>query len=35
MWLAFVPLLVLGLWWPRVLWNAFMQIYFGLTGGTP
>jgi hydrogenase-4 component F len=35
MWLAFVPLLVLGLWWPRALWNAFMQIYFGLTGGTP
>jgi hydrogenase-4 component F len=35
MWLAFIPLLVLGLWWPRALWNAFMQIYFGLTGGTP
>ncbi|MFZ0761380.1 MAG: proton-conducting transporter membrane subunit [Candidatus Sulfotelmatobacter sp.] len=35
MWLAFVPLLVLGVWWPRALWNAFMQIYFGLTGGTP
>lgn len=35
MWLAFVPLLVLGLWWPRELWNAFMQIYAGLMGGTP
>jgi hydrogenase-4 component F len=35
MWLAFVPLLVLGLWWPRGLWNAFMQIYAGLMGGTP
>lgn len=35
MWLAFLPLLVLGLWWPRGLWNAFMQIYAGLTGGTP
>ncbi len=35
MWLAFLPLLVLGLWWPRGLWNAFMQIYAGLMGGTP
>ncbi|HUN84463.1 MAG TPA: proton-conducting transporter membrane subunit [Terracidiphilus sp.] len=35
MWLAFLPLLVLGLWWPRGLWNAFMQIYAGLAGGTP
>jgi hydrogenase-4 component F len=35
MWLAFLPLLVLGLWWPRTLWDAFMKIYFGLTGGTP
>jgi hydrogenase-4 component F len=35
MWLAFLPLLVLGLWWPRALWNTFTQIYLGLTGGTP
>lgn len=26
MWLAFLPLLVLGLWWPDTLWNAFMKI---------
>jgi hydrogenase-4 component F len=35
MWLAFLPLLILGLWWPRVLWDAFAKIYFGLTGGAP
>lgn len=35
MWLAFVPLLVFGLWWPQGLWKAFMQIYSGLTGGMP
>jgi hydrogenase-4 component F len=26
MWLAFLPLLALGLWWPDTLWNAFMKI---------
>jgi len=35
MWLAFVPLLVFGLWWPRAMWDAFMKIYAGMTGGTP
>jgi hydrogenase-4 component F len=35
MWLAFLPLLIFGLWWPRPLWDAFMKIYFSLTGGTP
>jgi hydrogenase-4 component F len=35
MWLAFIPLLVLGVWWPRTLWDAFTNIYFSLTGGTP
>lgn len=35
MWLAFIPLLVLGLWWPRDLWNIFVQISHDLAGGTP
>ena len=35
MWLAFIPLLVLGVWWPRTLWDAFMNIYLSLTGGIP
>jgi hydrogenase-4 component F len=35
MWLAFLPVLILGLWWPRALWDIFAKIYFGLTGGTP
>ena len=33
MWLSFVPILILGLWWPRVLWNIFITISAGLTGG--
>jgi hydrogenase-4 component F len=33
MWLAFIPLLVLGLWWPHGLWSIFTQISFELTGG--
>jgi hydrogenase-4 component F len=34
MWLAFVPLLVLGLWWPRGLWEVFTKISFQLMGGS-
>lgn len=33
MWLAFTPLLVLGLWWPHGLWNLFAQIATEMTGG--
>ena len=33
MWLAFLPLLVLGLWWPRSFWNIFAQIAHDLMGG--
>lgn len=33
MWLAFIPLLVLGLWWPHGLWNIFSQIALQMTGG--
>jgi hydrogenase-4 component F len=33
MWLAFVPLLVLGLWWPHGLWNIFAQIFHEMSGG--
>ena len=33
MWLAFLPLLVLGLWWPQGLWSVFTQISTGMSGG--
>lgn len=33
MWLAFVPMVVLGLWWPHGLWTIFTQISSELTGG--
>ena len=33
MWLAFLPLLLLGLWWPHGLWDVFAKIYSGLLGG--
>ena len=26
MWLAFLPILVLGLWWPHGLWDVFIEI---------
>lgn len=32
MWLAFVPLLVLGLWWPQHLWSVFTRISSNLLG---
>ncbi len=33
MWLAFIPLLVLGLWWPHGLWQVFAHISQELMGG--
>jgi hydrogenase-4 component F len=33
MWLAFLPLLVLGVWWPHTLWEAFARIANELGGG--
>jgi hydrogenase-4 component F len=33
MWLTLVPLLVLGLWWPDVLWTYFGTIAHGLQAG--
>lgn len=33
MWLAFLPLLLLGLWWPHGFWDVFGKIYFGVMGG--
>jgi hydrogenase-4 component F len=40
MWLAVVPLFVMGLWWPQALWEHFLGIAGSLTtaaptGGTP
>jgi hydrogenase-4 component F len=33
MWLSFVPVLVLGLWWPHTLWSIFTTISAQITGG--
>ncbi len=33
MWLAFLPLLVLGLWWPHALWDIFTRISYDVLGG--
>lgn len=33
MWLAFLPILVLGLWWPHGLWDVFLKISLEMTGG--
>jgi hydrogenase-4 component F len=30
MWLALLPLLVMGLWWPQLLWDHFQAIAHGL-----
>ena len=35
MWLALVPVLVLGLWWPQPLWDYFMTVAGQLGGGAP
>lgn len=35
MWLAFIPLLVLGLWWPHGLWSVFHKVFSDVMGGTP
>ena len=34
MWLAFVPLLVFGLWWPETIWQYFGAITHELSAGT-
>lgn len=31
MWLALIPLLAMGLWWPQVLWDHFQYIAHALT----
>jgi hydrogenase-4 component F len=33
MWLAFIPLLVFGLWWPKGFWEIFSKISQDLMGG--
>ena len=33
MWLAFIPLLVFGMWWPHGFWNIFTQIAHDVMGG--
>jgi hydrogenase-4 component F len=33
MWLAFIPLLIFGLWWPHSLWDIFSRISHDLMGG--
>ncbi len=33
MWLSFLPVLVLGLWWPRALWSVFTAISAEIMGG--
>ncbi len=35
MWLSFVPLLVLGLWWPAGVWNYLTSIAQSLSPGVP
>jgi hydrogenase-4 component F len=35
MWLALVPLLVLGLWWPAGIWNYLTSIAHMLSPGSP
>ena len=35
MWLALVPLLIMGLWWPQPLWDHFQIIAHGLTAPLP
>jgi hydrogenase-4 component F len=35
MWLAFVPLLVLGLWWPADVWHYLSAATFALSPGAP
>jgi len=34
MWMAFLPLLVLGLWWPHGLWIIFHQVFHSVMGGS-
>jgi hydrogenase-4 component F len=32
MWLAFLPLLLLGLWWPHGLWDIFHRVFLEMGG---
>jgi hydrogenase-4 component F len=33
MWLAFLPLLLLGLWWPHGFWSVFNNVFRDVMGG--
>lgn len=33
MWLAFLPLTLLGLWWPHGLWDIFHRVFLDVMGG--
>lgn len=35
MWLAFLPLLLFGLWWPHGFWNIFHRAFVEVMGGRP
>ena len=35
MWLAIVPLFVMGLWWPQALWDHFLEIARSLATAVP
>jgi len=35
MWLALVPVLVFGVWWPTDMWNHFMAVAHALTSAAP
>jgi hydrogenase-4 component F len=35
MWLALVPLFVMGLWWPQTLWDHFQTIAHALSVASP
>jgi len=35
MWLAIVPLFVMGLWWPQALWDHFLEIERSLATAVP
>jgi hydrogenase-4 component F len=35
MWLALIPVLVLGLWWPEGLWHYFAVVSAQIGAGAP
>ena len=35
MWLAFLPLLLFGLWWPHGFWKIFHRVFMEVMGGRP